>query len=257
MSVGLGVGVFIAGLVIVTLALLVLRFMARTQSTPQVESVSPNSTLSKNSKEAVIVLQPGGRVEYISASARSYFNLRDDEPYDLERLARHVRPSDDFIDLCVVPGTRRVSVDGKPVELASFEVPGVYPRILISMRGKDASSALGNGGEGSDEILRVATEFSQGIAASLDLDTTVHSILDHVGRLVPSDVLELKLWSAERNALVPFRYQNSNANRVVTASLSRFGALTDQLSARREPVIFNDVRSMQDVVMGELIPIQS
>ena len=46
MSVGLGVGVFIAGLVIVTLALLVLRFMARTQSTPQIESVSPNSTLS-------------------------------------------------------------------------------------------------------------------------------------------------------------------------------------------------------------------
>ena len=184
MSVGLGVGVFIAGLVVVTLALLVLRFMARTQSAPQAVSNSSSvSPLTKSSNEAVLVLQPGGRVEYISMAARAYFNLRDDEPFDLERLARHVRPSDDFIDLCVTPGARRVSVDGKPVELASFEVPGVYPRMLISMRGKDSSSPAlmnGNNNEGSDEILRVATEFSQGIAASLDLDTTVRYILDYV-----------------------------------------------------------------------------
>lgn len=261
MSVGLGVGVFIAGLVVVTLALLVLRFMGRTQSAPQAISNSSSvSPLTKSSKEAVLVLQPGGRVEYISVAARSYFSLRDDEPFDLERLARHVRPSDDFIDLCVTPGVRRVSVDGKPVELASFEVPGVYPRMLISMRGKDsASPALmneNNNNEGSDEILRVATEFSQGIAASLDLDTTVRSILDNVGRLVPSDVLELKLWNAERKALIPFRYQQSNASRMVTGSLSRFGGLTDQLSAKREPLIINDVRALQGG-SGELLPIQS
>ncbi|MCB0118476.1 MAG: hypothetical protein KDD72_05575, partial [Anaerolineales bacterium] len=111
MSIGLGVGVFIAGLVIVTLALLVLLIMTRTQSVPQNSSISPVSSSATRSKEAVIVLQPGGRVEYISASARSHFNLREDEPFDLERLARHVRPSDDFIDLCVTPGVKRVSVD--------------------------------------------------------------------------------------------------------------------------------------------------
>lgn len=259
MSVGLGVGIFIAGLVVVTLALLVLRFMARAETTQQsVSNSSSISPLTKNSKEAVLVLQPGGRVEYISAAARSYFNLRDDEPFDLERLARHVRPSEDFIDLCVVPGSRRVSVDGKPMELASFEVPGVYPRMLISMRGKDSDSPAltSENNEGSDEILRVATEFSQGIAASLDLDTTVRSILDHVGRLVPSDVLELKLWNAERGTLLPFRNQQTNASRVVTAALSRFGGLTDQLSAKREPVIINDVRAAQGGA-GEMLPIQS
>src|SRR5512145_1965837 len=136
MSVGLGVGIFIAGLVVVSLALLVLRLMARSQSATQGVATCPITPLTKNSKEAVLVLQPGGRVEYSSAAARTYFNLRDDEPFDLERLARHVRPSDDFIDLCVVPGAKRVSIDGKPVELASFEVPGAYPRMLISMRGK-------------------------------------------------------------------------------------------------------------------------
>ncbi|MCB9113151.1 MAG: GAF domain-containing protein [Anaerolineales bacterium] len=258
MSIGLGVGVFIAGLVIVTLALLVLLIMTRTQSVPQNSSISPVSSSATRSKEAVIVLQPGGRVEYISASARSHFNLREDEPFDLERLARHVRPSDDFIDLCVTPGVKRVSVDGKPFELISYDVPGAYPKMLISIRGREVSAVLEGDSEGSDEILRVATEFSQGIAASLDLETTVRSILDNVGRLVPSDVLELKLWDEVRNVLTPFRYQNPNSNKVITASLSRFGGLTEQLSARREPVIFNDVRSMQEFAgNGELNPIHS
>ncbi|HND50501.1 MAG TPA: hypothetical protein PLL95_18170, partial [Anaerolineales bacterium] len=89
MSIGLGVGVFIAGLVIITLALLMLRLVARTHSDPQESLASPVLTKS-NSRDAVIVIQPGGRVEYLSAAARPYFNLREDEPFDLERLARHV-----------------------------------------------------------------------------------------------------------------------------------------------------------------------
>lgn len=258
MSLGLGVGVFIAGLVIVTLALLVLRFMSRTQAVTQESSNSPVYTSKTNSKEAVIVLQPGGRVEYISAPARTYFNLREDEPFDLERLARHVRPSDDFIDLCVVPGIKRVSIDGKPVELASYEVPGVYPRMLISVRSREAAGTGESNSAVTDEILGVAAQFSQGIAASLDLDTTVRSILDHVGRLVPADVLELKLWDEERQMLVPFRYQQSSSSRVVTASLSRFGGLTEQVSERREPVIFNDLSSIQQFsTVNELNPIHS
>ncbi len=258
MSVHLGVGVFIAGLVIVALALMALRLMARSNPVPADELLSPVSPISNGSKESVIVLQPGGRVEYVSALARAHFNLREDESPDLELLARHARPTEDFIDLCAAPGVKRLTVGGKPVEAASYEIPGVYPRMLISVRGKDSASAMGNGNEGSDEILRVATEFSQDIAASLDLETTVRSILDHVGRLVPADALELKLWNSERNALVPFRYQGATSGKVVTASLSRFGGLTDQLSTRREQIIFNDARSIQEYMSGgELNPIHS
>ena len=259
MSIGLGVGVFIAGLVIVTLAFLMLRLFARTHSAPNESLVSPSSSLKSNSRDAVIVIQPGGRVEYLSTAARPFFNLLEDESFDLERLARHVRPSDDFIDLCVAPGVRRVSINGKPVEISSYEVPGAYPRMLISVRGKEVGSATAqNNSEDSDEILRVATEFGQAIAASLDLNTTVRSILDHVGRLVPSDVLELKLWNEERQTLTPFRFQQVASSTVITASLSRFGGLTDQLSARREPIIFNDLASIQEVLSGnELNPIHS
>ncbi len=260
MSVGLGVGVFIAGLAVVTLALLVLRLMARSQSAPSGEVLSPQAHTSANlTKEAIIVIQPGGRVEYASPPARDLFSLREGEPPDLERLTRHVRPADDFLDLCITPGMKRLTVGGKPAELSSYEVPGAYPRMLISVRARDASTTLGNNGsEGSDEILRVATEFSQGVAASLDLESTVRSILENVGRLVPSDVLELKLWNPERHTLIPFRYQNPASTRIVTAALSRFGGLTEQLTERQEPLVINDAAAIQQYMTGgEMNPIHS
>ena len=69
------------------------------------------------------------------------------------------------------------------------------------------------------------------------------SILDHVSRLVPSDVLELKLWSEERHALVPYRFQQPSSGRVVTASLSQFGSLTNQLMEQRKPFKLDNARA--------------
>ncbi len=258
MGSGLGVSLFLAGLVVIALAWMILRVLSRSQSIEQIQTNSLVFPRSNNSNEAVIILQPGGRVEYLSDAARSYFELRENEPYHLESLARRVRPSDDFLDLCVTPGSRRVSIGGRLVEIASYEVPGVYPMMLISLRGRDYSPMLGSGSGASEEILRVVTEFSQGIAASLDLETTVRSILDNVSRLVSSDVLELKLWSAERQALVPYRFQQLHSPRVETASLSQFGSLTRQLVERRLPILLADIRSQSDLVSNaELLPIQS
>ena len=145
-------------------------------------------------------------MEYISALARTYFNMHENEPYDLERLARRVRPTDDFLDLCAASGHKRVSINGKLVEISSFEVPGAYPMMLISLRGKELVPALEQGNGASEEILRVVTEFSQSIAANLDLKTIVQSILDNVSRLVSSDMLELNLWDAENQVSdsIPF-----------------------------------------------------
>ncbi|MCB0103833.1 MAG: GAF domain-containing protein [Anaerolineales bacterium] len=259
MNFGTGIGVFIAGLVVITLAWFLLRLLIRNQSPSYSEPISQLNP-GREIKEAIIVIQPGGRVEYLSPSVRAFFNLREDEPYDLERLARFVRPSDDFIDLCVTPGIKRVSIGGKPAELASYEVPGNYPRILVSIRGRETSvsSDVGNESESANEILQVVTDFSQSIAASFDLENTVRTILDHVSRLVPADVIELKLWNEERKALMPFRYQNIGAGKIITATLSRFGELTDQLSMRRIPLMYNSVGEMDEFnSQAELNPIQS
>jgi len=259
---GLGISLFLAGLalVVIVLAWLTLRMLPRTTAASLSQPNSPEFPESTQSKEAVIIIQPGGRVDYMSSRARLYFNLRENEPFDLERLARHVRPSDDFLDLCAVPGSKRLSVGGRPVEIASYEVPGEYPMMLVSLRSKEGVSGgdhAGNGNSGNaNEILQLATEFSQGIAASLDLNSTVRSILDHVSRLVPSDVLELKLWNAERQMLIPYRFQQSTAGRVVTATLSQFGSLTEQLAVQRKPFMLDNVRS-EFASNGELLGIQS
>jgi GAF domain-containing protein/nitrogen-specific signal transduction histidine kinase len=257
---GFSISLFVTGLVIVILVWIILRIFPHSQAVTQADSVSVAIPESLNTNQAVIILQPGGRVEYISALARSYFNMRENEPYDLERLARRVRPVNDFLDLCAAPGYDRVSIGGKLMEVSSYEVPGVYPMMLVSFRGKDQSPALGQGSGASEEILQVVTEFSQGIAASLDLETTMQSVLENVSRLVPSDVLELKLWNAELQSLIPYRVQPSDSipRRMVSVSSSQFGSLTNQLIVRRAPVLLTDARSRPELsVNGELLPIQA
>ncbi|HQV62478.1 MAG TPA: GAF domain-containing protein [Anaerolineales bacterium] len=257
---GFGVSLLIAGLVCIVLVWVVLRIFLRPHANTQADPKSFSFPESTQSNQAVIILQSGGRVEYVSALARSYFNLRENEPYDLERLARKVRPSSDFLDLCAVPGYERVSIGGKLVEIASYEIPGVYPMMLVSLRGKDMIPTLEQGHGTSEEILQVITEFGQGIAESLDLKNTVQAILNNVSRLVPSDVLELKLWNSERQVLVPYRFQETNINngRVVTESLSQFGSLTKQLIVRHVPILISDAQSQPELTLnGELLPIQS
>src|SRR5512138_3150958 len=144
---GLGIGLFVAGLVFILLVGVALRLSLRAPATAQADTNSLSFPESSKSNDAVIILQPGGRVEYISPLARTYFNLHENEPHDLERLARHVRPTDDFLDLCAFPGHKRVSLAGRLVEISSFEVPGTYPMMLLSLRGKEFAPILeqGNG----------------------------------------------------------------------------------------------------------------
>jgi GAF domain-containing protein len=258
---GLGISLFIAGLVFVVLVWVVLRVFPRTYATAQANANSFSFPESSKSQDAVIILQPGGRVEYISDLARTYFNMHEKEPHDLERLARRVRPTDDFLDLCATPGHKRVSINGKQVEISSFEVPGTYPMMLVSLRGKESVSTLEQGNGVSEEILHVITEFSQSIAANLDLKMIVQSILDNVSRLVSSDRLELNLWDAENQVLTPYHFESpdsSSVSGVVRATTSQFGSLTEQLVARRAPVMLADARSQPELAEnGELLSIQS
>jgi GAF domain-containing protein/nitrogen-specific signal transduction histidine kinase len=257
---GLGISLFIAGLVFVLLVWVVLRLYPRTSTPAQVYTNPFSFPESSKSNDAVIIIQPGGRVEYISALARTYFNMHENEPYDLERLARSVRPADDFLDLCANPGHKRVSISGKLVEVSSFEVPGAYPMILLSMRGKELVSTLEQSNGATEEILSLITEFSQSVAAKLDLQTTAQSILENVSRLVSSDMLELDLRSEDNQSLISYRLQPSVSNLpgVVRASVSQFGNLTDQLAERRTPVLIIDTRSQPELaVNGEILPFQS
>jgi len=258
MLAGLGVSLFLAGLVIVILVWVVLRIMLRARPAVHQEGGQAAIPESPNSNDATIILQPGGRVEFISRLAQLYFDLHENEPYDLESLARRVRPSDEFLDLCAAPGSARVSIGGKLVEVASYEVPGLYPVMLISMRERGFSPALGEESGAAANILRIATDFNQSIASSLELQATIHSILNSVSRLIPSDLLELKLWNEASRLLSPYRYQQSTSSQVVSVTLSQFGGLTDPVISQRLPQLIADVHSQNGQNGdGAALPIRS
>jgi GAF domain-containing protein/nitrogen-specific signal transduction histidine kinase len=257
---GLGISLFVSGLVFVLLVWAALRLSLRAPSVRQAEAASVPIRASSNSDEAVIILQPGGRVEYISPLARSHFNLHENEPFDLERLARRARPTDDFLELCAKPGHKRVSISGRLVEISSFEVPGPYPMMLIALRGKELVPALEEANGASGEILGIVTEFSQSIAAHLDLQTTLQAILENISRLVSSDLLELNLWNEEDQTATPYRFQPSTAGLAVATRVekSQFGSLTTKLLTGRAPILISDARSQTELTAeGELLSIQS
>jgi hypothetical protein len=84
----LGLIAFVSGSILIILALILLSVIPRMQANTQ-QGTSPFVFSDpEKSREAVIILQPGGRVDYMSVAARSFFDLRENEPYDIERLAR-------------------------------------------------------------------------------------------------------------------------------------------------------------------------
>src|SRR5687767_14615752 len=125
MFAGLEVGLvlILSALVLIVPVLLVilLRRMPRNASiAPEVTSTFAPSDSSKLN-EAILIVQYGGRVEYINELAREWFGLREGEPAELERLVRRVRPAEDLLNLCAEQGQKRLSVGGRLVDATSYQ----------------------------------------------------------------------------------------------------------------------------------------
>src|SRR5258708_16772487 len=194
-SLDLGLGLLFAGLIFALLvwglSTVVQRGRSKARSGP--EAVA--SADSKISNDAVFLIQPGGRVEYVNEPAREWFGLRENDPADLERLVRRVRPPDEFLDLCAAPGQKRLTINGNLTDVTSCQLPHTYPKMLISLRGIDLAASLGPGqSEFSAPIVRVITEFNQSIGANLGIESVIHSILENVSQLIVADQLDLKAW---------------------------------------------------------------
>jgi GAF domain-containing protein len=244
-SLNLGIGLVIAGLVFVILVWGVLSLLPRVQASQELKTPFVSSNLNQ-SNDAIVVIESGGRVDYVNARARDWFGLHENDTADLERLLRRVRPSDDFLDVCAAPGQKRLSVNGRTVEVTSYQVPGAYPQMLISLRGLDLHPALQTGNnEFSSTILKIVTDFSQSVASSLDFESVVRSILDNVLRLIPADLLEVKAWDEDLRAFVSYRFEEANGSgrKLVRATQSQFGGMAEEIVARRVPLLRADVRA--------------
>lgn len=238
-EVGLGLVILSLILVVPVLVVVVLRRQPGNETTP---AVIPSFNIPDTSTtEAILIVQSGGRVEHINNLAREWFGLRPDEPADLERLIRRARPAEDLLNLCAVPGQKRLSVGGRLVEVVSYQVPGPYPLMFIIMRAVEISASMEQAGVDAS-ILQIISDFGKNVSASLDLDETLYAILLNVSHLVPADVVEVKLWDSSHKKLIPHTLESTGTSRVVNTGHSQFGKLTDALLARKQPLLIPDTR---------------
>jgi GAF domain-containing protein len=262
MFAGLEVGIALIGfafaLVIPVLVVIWMRRLPRNASIASAATstfVSPNSS---NLNEGILIVQYGGRVEYINDLAREWFGLREGEPADLERLVRRSRPGEDILNLCAQQGQKRLSVGGRLVDATSYQVPGPYPVMLITLRSVELSTSLADKGADSS-ILQIISDFGKNVSASLKLEDTVYAILLNVSHIVPSDVLEVKVWDEGSQSLIPYTLESSGSSKVIRASHSQFGELTGVLRSRQRALLIPDTR-VPDLTLPELrgtSPVQS
>ena len=176
----------------------------RTNPAPAVPLQNPKDAFEHD--HAVMLVQSGGRVDYLNATARQWLDLHEGESPNLEVVARRIRPAEEFLKLCAAEGQMRLSVNGRPMEVVSYRVPGPTPAWLVSLRRPDiASSESGQSNDLSGSSLKILTDLSQSVAASLGVPATIQALLENMRRLVSADILELKLWNAEAQALIPYR----------------------------------------------------
>ncbi len=180
-------------------------FSTRTTNSTPAASLEFAQDSSRNA-HAVMVVQSGGRLNYVNAIARQWLDLQDGEQPTLEVLARRIHPSDDFLKICGTEGQMRFSVNGRPMEVISYQVPGPVQSMLVSLRRPDVGFIRPvDSEEISKSALKILTDLSQSVAMSLGLSDTIQAILENVERLVSADILEIKLWNAESRMLVSYR----------------------------------------------------
>jgi PAS domain S-box-containing protein len=263
----LGAGLFAATLV-------ALRITPRLQPAAKTPAPPPATKPNPAHNEAVLLVQSGGRVIYINQTAREWFNVWEEEP-NLESLARRTRPSEAFLTLCAGEEQSRFSLNGRFVEGTSYYTPAnlgegleQHSAILVTMRrpqlviegGSPLVSSAARagdqpagtpGGDLSPQALQTFTELSQAMAASLDLEATLRTILESVERLLPSDLLEITIWDQENQHLVPYRLVGlPGVDRGLEKTSERYRAdsgYSGYLISSRQPLLVKDVSTYRQV----------
>jgi GAF domain-containing protein/nitrogen-specific signal transduction histidine kinase len=204
-------------------------------------------------KDAVFVIQPGGRISHLNQEARDQFELWEPEP-NLEVLARRARPSDVFWALCAGEGQARFALDGRPVEATSYFLPddrgkdnGHRDTILLSIRPHQAITLDLADSENVSRTLETLTHLNMAMTADLALEPTLQAILQNVEQLIPTDFSEITLWDSSDERLIPYRFggiQGLERRLQPSPDHYRLGeGLAGQVAGLVEPVLIADIES--------------
>lgn len=251
----LGIGLLLTGLVFVLLVGALLRFLPRLCH-PQASTARLPAVIDlPRHNHAILVVRSGGRVEYVNPTAREWFELRQGEEPNLEALARRVQPGEDLLKLCAAEGRARFSFNGRPLEGVSYQIPGPPPAMLVSFHRPNLPSSLAAEGEDTyGPMLGILAEFSQAIAANSGLPATLKAILENVERLIPADLLEIKVWNAEEGRLLPYHLRpGPGGERHLETGLSLLPAgYTAHLAEKRQALFIPNCQTQ-----GQMKPIRS
>ncbi|MEW5940988.1 MAG: GAF domain-containing protein, partial [Chloroflexota bacterium] len=237
-GVSLGLVLILAALALIALVGVFLRVPPRGRAAPGTDA-SPVLPFESKTSDAILIVQPGGRVDYMNAQAYERFGMPSGETPDLERLARRVRPSEDFLELCITESQKRFSVNGRLTDASSYRVPGYAALMLISFRSVDLGPALASGSasEGSGSVLKAVSEFGQAVSANLRMADVLPAVFQGVGRLVSADVIEAKTLDPASGARSVYRYEEIGGEaKVANVARSQFGWYTDVLFESRQPL---------------------
>ena len=250
MEVGIetGLSVLVIGLVLIAIVWFLTRWILSLQPFWQAAINEPVSEKSPEHDDAVLIIHIGGGVDYMNRAARDLFGISENEVPNLERFARRVRPSDTFWQLCAYEGQARFSIGGKLVEGVSYQVPGATPAILLSLRSPELSSGLAGTQDVSGSVLRIITDFGRAVAENLNLDATLSAVLENVDKLVPSDILEVKVRDQASQRFISYRYGILDGRpHLERSTKSRFGNYSAYIAEQKEPLFVADTQSYSEV----------
>jgi len=243
MSAGLAIGL---GLVIISLILIIpVLVVVAIRRLPTGSITTAESTGSHtlpdnlNTNEAIVIIQAGGKVEYVNHLAREWFGLGPDEPADLERLVRRARPAEELLNLFASQGQKRLSIGGRLVEAYSYQIPGAFPVMFVILRDAKLGTSLEEAGLQSS-ILQTVSNFGRNVSGSLSLEDTLHAVLLNVSQLVPADLIEVKVWDESPQVFKAYTLETTGSSNLIKLSHSQFGELYKRLQAGVKPLLVPD-----------------
>lgn len=249
---------------LVTRALMYLAPRMKPAVLPQQSAAKPVDTLTRQ-KDAILIVQPGGRIFSINDRARKILGLAPNEIPNLQRLAKRARPAEDLLSLCATEGQARFLLDGRLVIGSSYVLP-IQPEnlVVVSLRYPDLSTSRSGDAPLPPNTLQTFNELTQSIAGSLELEGTLQAIFESVGKMIPADFMEVTIWNSDVEALLPYRYLGfPGAERKLTAVQDRYKVgegYSGYLAKKRTPLLISDVDGRTDIrpaVDRKVIPIRS
>jgi GAF domain-containing protein/nitrogen-specific signal transduction histidine kinase len=256
LAIGLGLVIISLILVIPVLVLVAMRRLPQGLSSSAEPATRHELPDNLHPDEAILIIQAGGRVEYVNGLARQWFGLRPDEPADLELLVRRARPAEELLNLFAAPGQKRLSISGRLVEAVSYQIPGPYPVMFAILRNAELASDLEGTGLQSS-VLQIVSDFGKNISASLNLEDTLHAILLNVSQIAPADMIEVKVCEDSAETLTTYTLETTGSSLLNKPSHSQFNGLSQKVFASRQPLLIPDTAKLAQPDLHAGSPVQS